>query len=91
MPTLHDVAELAGVAPITVSRVINNSGYASEATRKRVNAAIKKLKYVPNTLARSLRSRRTGMLALVITDITNPSLPSSRAAWKTRPTPQVFR
>jgi LacI family transcriptional regulator len=72
MPTIRHVARLAGVAPTTVSRVINNTGYISDETRKRVTAAIKKLGYVPNSLARSLRSRRTGMLALVVTDITNP-------------------
>lgn len=72
MPTIRDVARLAGVAPITVSRVINNSGYISEETQVRVRAAIAQLGYVPNTLARSLRSRQTSMLALVLTDITNP-------------------
>jgi LacI family transcriptional regulator len=72
MPTIHDVAKRAGVAPITVSRVINNSGYISQDTRERVEAAIAKLGYVPNTLARSLRVKRTNTLALVVTDITNP-------------------
>ena len=72
MPTVLDVAKRAGVAPITVSRVINNSGYISEATRERVQAAVKELGYVPNTLARGLRSKRTRTLALVVTDITNP-------------------
>jgi LacI family transcriptional regulator len=72
MPTIQDVAKLAGVAPITVSRVINNSGYASEETRARVEAAITTLGYIPNTLARGLRSKRTHTLALVMTDITNP-------------------
>jgi LacI family transcriptional regulator len=72
MPTINDVAKRAGVAPITVSRVINNSGYTSEETRRRVEAAIKELSYVPNTLARGLRSKRTNTLALVVTDITNP-------------------
>lgn len=72
MPTVHDVAKRAGVAPITVSRVINNSGYISQATRERVEAAVKELGYVPNTLARGLRSKRTRTLALVVTDITNP-------------------
>jgi LacI family transcriptional regulator len=72
MPTIRDVAKRAGVAPITVSRVINNSGYVSDETRERVDAAIAELGYVPNTLARSLRSRRTNTLALVLTDITNP-------------------
>jgi LacI family transcriptional regulator len=72
MPTVLDVAKRAGVAPITVSRVINNSGYISAETKTRVEAAIKELGYVPNTLARGLRSKRTHTLALVVTDITNP-------------------
>jgi LacI family transcriptional regulator len=72
MPTVLDVAKRAGVAPITVSRVINNSGYISLSTRERVEAAVKELGYVPNTLARGLRSKRTHTLALVVTDITNP-------------------
>jgi LacI family transcriptional regulator len=72
MPTIQDVAKRAGVAPITVSRVINKSGYASEETRRRVEAAIEELSYVPNTLARGLRIKRTNTLALVVTDITNP-------------------
>jgi LacI family transcriptional regulator len=72
MATIHDVAQRAGVSPITVSRVINHSGYASQETRERVEAAVAELGYVPNRLARSLRSKRTHTLALVITDITNP-------------------
>ena len=72
MPTINDVARHAGVSPITVSRVINNSGYISPKTRERVQAAIDELGYVPNIIARSLRSKRTNTLALVITDITNP-------------------
>jgi LacI family transcriptional regulator len=72
MPTIQDVAKQAGVAAITASRVINNSGYASEAVRGRVLQAAAELGYVPNTLARSLRSRRSHTLALVLSDITNP-------------------
>ena len=72
MATVRDVAKLAGVSPITVSRVINHAGYISEETRQRVEEAIRQLGYVPNTLARSLRLRQTNTLALVLTDITNP-------------------
>jgi LacI family transcriptional regulator len=72
MTTIHDVAQRAGVSPITVSRVINHSGYASQETRERVEAAVAELGYVPNRLARSLRSKRTHTLALILTDITNP-------------------
>jgi LacI family transcriptional regulator len=72
MPNLLDIAKRAGVAPITVSRVINNSGYVSQSTRERVEAVVKELGYVPNTIARGLRSKRTHTLALVVTDIANP-------------------
>jgi LacI family transcriptional regulator len=72
MPTIHDVAKKAGVAPITVSRVVNNSGYVSDSVRNKVNLAIEELGYVPNIIARSLRSKRTNTIALVFTDITNP-------------------
>jgi LacI family transcriptional regulator len=72
MPTIHEVAKHAGVGSITVSRVINNTGYISQETRERVEKAIAELGYVPNTLARSLRSRRTNTIGLILTDITNP-------------------
>ena len=72
MPTIRDVAKLAGVAPITVSRVINNSDYVKQETRARVEAAIDELGYVPNMLGQSLRFKQTMTLAVVIADITNP-------------------
>ena len=72
MVTIRDVAKRAGVSPITVSRVINNSDYVSTATRARVEAAIDELKYVPNMLGPSLRFKQTMTLALVLTDIANP-------------------
>jgi LacI family transcriptional regulator len=72
MVNIRDVAKLAGVAPITVSRVINNSDSVNPATRQRVQTAIDELHYVPNTLAKSLRSRHTQTIALILTDITNP-------------------
>ena len=72
MATIREVAELAGVSPITVSRVVNNTSYVSAGTRERVEAAIAELKYVPNLLAQSLRQKQTNTLALLVTDITNP-------------------
>lgn len=71
MATIREVARRAGVAPITVSRVINGSGYVGEETRLRVQEAIAELDYVPNVLARGLRSKRTQTLGLLVTDITN--------------------
>jgi LacI family transcriptional regulator len=72
MVTIRDVARRAGVAPITVSRVLNNSGYFSQEIKARVDRAAAELNYVPNLLARSLRSHRTNTLALVLSDVTNP-------------------
>jgi LacI family transcriptional regulator len=72
MPTIREVAKLAGVAPITVSRVVNNSGYVSKETRARVEAAVEQLGYVPNMLGPSLRFSQTMTLAVVVTDIANP-------------------
>ena len=72
MVNIRDVAKRAGVSAITVSRVINNSGAVNSATRERVNKAIKELGYVPNILAKSFRSKQTCLIALVLSDITNP-------------------
>ena len=72
MPRLVDVAKRAGVSPMTVSRVVNNSGPVSADVRARVERALAETGYVPNTLARSLRAKRTDTLALVLTDMTNP-------------------
>lgn len=72
MPTIRDVAKRAGVASMTVSRVINDSGYVSDETRAKVEAAILELGYVPNMLGPSLRFNQTKTIALIITDITNP-------------------
>ncbi len=72
MSTINDVAKGAGVSAMTVSRVINGTGYTSPATRARVEAVIEELGYVPNALARQLRSKRTKTIALVVSDISNP-------------------
>lgn len=76
MTTINDVAKRAGVSPVTVSRVLNGAPNVNAATRERVNRVIAELGYVPNILARSLRSRRTRSLALILPDITNPFWPT---------------
>ncbi len=63
--TLRDVAELAGVSTKTVSRVVNHQNEISETTRQRVQAAIDKLHYRPNILARSLIRQRSHTLAVM--------------------------
>lgn len=69
-PTLETVAALAGVSRSTVSRVINDSPKVTPEALTAVNAAIEKLGYVPNRAARTLASRRTHSIALVIPENT---------------------
>jgi len=71
MVTIHDVAQRAGVSPVTVSRVINGVANVNPETRARVERAIRELGYLPNRAARSLRVRQTHTLALLVPDITN--------------------
>lgn len=71
-PTIRDVAELAGVHPSTVSRVINDDSRISEKTKNKVFLIIKKLGYTPNAIARGLKTKRTYTLGMLIPDITNP-------------------
>src|SRR5712691_292763 len=71
-PTIHDVATHAGVSAMTVSRVINESPRVSVETRRRVQASIAKLGYVPNRLARGLIQRKTGAFGVIVPDVANP-------------------
>lgn len=66
IPNLAEVAELAGVSPATVSRAFNAPHMLKPATLQRVNAAAEKLKYFPDGLARSLRSKRSMVIGAVI-------------------------
>lgn len=72
MATITDVAKQAGVSVSTAARVLSGIGYAAEDTRKLVLEAAKELGYVPNHIARSLRTRRTKMIGLLIGDVENP-------------------
>ena len=71
MPTINDVAKRAGVSVGTVSNVINNGDRVHPTTREKVERAIAELGYVPNVVARSLRSKHNRWLALIVPDITN--------------------
>lgn len=68
-PTITDVAREAGVAIMTVSRVVNGGSYVSPATEKRVRAAIHRLGYTPNEAARMLKGQRARMIGLVVPDL----------------------
>lgn len=69
---MKDVAREAGVSTSTVSHVINNDRFVSEAIREKVEAAIKNLNYAPSALARSLKLKQTRTIGMLITASSNP-------------------
>ena len=71
-PTLHSVAEKAGVSVATASQVLRNTGRISEETRKRVIRAAEQLNYVRDSRAASMRSGESREIGLVIHEIANP-------------------
>ena len=72
MATMKDVAALAKVGVGTVSRVLNSSGSVKESTRRKVEAAMKELNYIPNAYARGLKMNKTNTVALIIPTIWHP-------------------
>ncbi|WP_225853774.1 LacI family DNA-binding transcriptional regulator [Micromonospora sp. AMSO31t] len=72
--TLRDVARQARVSVKTVSNVINDHPHVSDELRRRVRAAVGELGYRPNLAARTLRTGRTGLLALIVPDVEAPGL-----------------
>ncbi|GKX67270.1 LacI family DNA-binding transcriptional regulator [Inconstantimicrobium mannanitabidum] len=66
---IKDIADLAGVAPSTVSRVINNSGYVSEDLRKKIELVIEQTGYIPNNIAKSLKTKRTNTIGVIIPQV----------------------
>ncbi|WP_261301635.1 LacI family DNA-binding transcriptional regulator [Paenibacillus andongensis] len=72
MPKIEDVAEKAGVSVTTVSRVLNNRGYISQATRDKVYQVMMELNYHPNEMARSLFRKKSNMIGLIIPTVSHP-------------------
>lgn len=71
MAGIQDVAKKAGVSIGTVSRVLNQSGYASEKARKKVEQAVRELQYKPNELARNLLKKQSNIVAIIVPDISS--------------------
>ncbi len=72
MPSIKDVAQIAGVSTATVSRVLANHPRIKAETRHRVLEAVEQLNYRPNLIARSLRVQKSAKIGLVVSDIRNP-------------------
>ncbi|NYT66216.1 LacI family DNA-binding transcriptional regulator [Alcaligenaceae bacterium] len=75
-PTLSDVAALAGVSTSAVSRTFTPGASASQETRRRVLAAAEQLSYRPNAVARTLSTRKSRMIAVVVSYLENQFYPS---------------
>lgn len=75
MANIKDVAKHANVSVATVSRFLNKKGYVSEAAKEKIEEAIMMLNYRPNQVARSLSTKQTNLLGLIVPDITNPFFP----------------
>lgn len=72
MATIQDVAKHAQVGVGTVSRVLSGKGYVKAETRQRVQASIEALNYTPNEMARNLFFQKSGIVALIVPEISHP-------------------
>lgn len=72
MATIADVAKKAGVSGTTISRYLNDSGYVGSETKTKIIEAIKELNYKPNMIAKSLVTKKTHTIGLLIASIVNP-------------------
>jgi LacI family transcriptional regulator len=73
--SIYDVARESSVSVFTVSEVVNKKSHVSKKLRDRVEAAIRKLNYRPNLIARSLAKQKTHTIGMIVPDIANPFFP----------------
>lgn len=71
MPTIKDVAKLAGLSVSTVSRYLNDHPYISEEKREKIKNAMEELNYTPSSVATQLRSKKNSMIGILVSRITN--------------------
>lgn len=72
MITIKDVAKEANISVTTVSRVLNNRGYISEETKEKVYAAMKRINYQPNEVARSLSKQSSNTIGVIVPHVSHP-------------------
>lgn len=73
--TIYDIADEAKVSVATVSRVLNGTAPVKVSTRAKIEALIQKYQFQPNAMARSLLSKETGIIGVILPDLTNPFFP----------------
>ena len=72
MPNIREIAKITGLSIATVSRYINNSGYVSSESGKKIQAAVDELNYTPNALARAMFTKKSKTIGLMVPNISNP-------------------
>ena len=72
MTSIREVAKLARVAPSTVSRALNGSGYVAEDTKAKIRRAVEELDYVPNQWIRNLYQKKTGIIGVMAPELIHP-------------------
>lgn len=72
MANIQDVARHAHVGVGTVSRVLSGKGYVKDETRRKVEASIEALDYIPNEMARNLFFRKSGIVAVIVPEVSHP-------------------
>ena len=72
MASIREVARLAQVAPSTVSRALNGSGYVAEETKEKIREAVSELDYVPNQWIRNLYRKKTGIIGVLAPELIHP-------------------
>ncbi len=75
MPSIIDIAKLAGVSKSTVSRVISNSGYVKPETRAKIETVMEELNFRPNVFAKGMRTNRSFSIGIIFPDLSNPFFP----------------
>ena len=75
--TIREVAKEAGVSIGTASRALNRAGRVSEAAIAAVSKAARRLGYEPDAIAQSMRTRSSGAIGLIVSDLANPLLESA--------------
>ena len=72
MLNIREIAKIAGVGKSTVSRVINQTGYVSDETRKKIEAVMQEYEYSPSAVARNLSKQQTNSIGIIIPQANNP-------------------
>ena len=88
--TIRDIANMAGVSHMTVSRVLNDASKVRSETRARVLSIVRAHNFTPNPKARAFSSNKSRIIGLLVSDISNPFYAELAGAWRRRLTNMII-